>query len=73
LPTGKRNRLWLSWLVSQKSPKYRNVIFPRDCLEWQDWVMFEVLVASGVLDGQAVREKTARIKKETQIKIKRIN
>jgi hypothetical protein len=35
--------------------------------------MFEVLVASGVLDGQAVRDKIAQIKKETQIKIKRVN
>jgi hypothetical protein len=35
--------------------------------------MFEVLVSSGVLDGDAVREKIAQIKAETQVNLKKVN
>jgi hypothetical protein len=35
--------------------------------------MFEVLVASGVLDGDAVREKIAQIKAETKVKLTKVN
>jgi hypothetical protein len=34
--------------------------------------MFEVLVTSGVLDGDAVREKITQIKQQTQVKLKRV-
>jgi hypothetical protein len=35
--------------------------------------MFEVLVSSGVLDGDAVREKIAQIKAETKVNLKKVN
>jgi hypothetical protein len=35
--------------------------------------MFEVLVSSGVLDGQAVRDKIAQIKAETKVSLKKVN
>jgi hypothetical protein len=35
--------------------------------------MFEVLVSSGVLDGDAVREKIAQIKAETKVNLKKAN
>jgi hypothetical protein len=35
--------------------------------------MFEVLVSSGVLDGDAVRKKIAQIKAETKVNLKKVN
>jgi hypothetical protein len=35
--------------------------------------MFEALVSSGELDGQAVRENSAQIKAETKVNLKKVH